>query len=289
MNDFIPGWNFVPLGSHVRGKPYQHTHNPKGLLHTTEGTSIAGAKVAYANYPPHGIYDWRTREREQHIPLTRAAYAGAEANDDDYVAQIELVGFARDTRHWPDEAYRNIAEDVIRPLSEVFGIPPVVVWHGFKDEQDGIFLASPNSPIRLSSTQLRDFSGWLGHQHLPAPDSHWDPGAVDMTCLLDYAGGTMSTEDSRKIGLIHDALYLSSNPVGVTVFDAVWGVERKTDALLSKLTPESFRQVFAEVVAESNAALMAGIREDVTRIVGVRDEQLAEEVVTALSARLNAS
>jgi hypothetical protein len=39
---------------------------------------------------------------------------------------------------------------------------------------------------RLSGQQWLDFSGWLGHQHAPEND-HWDPGAIDITDLLNRA------------------------------------------------------------------------------------------------------
>jgi GH25 family lysozyme M1 (1,4-beta-N-acetylmuramidase) len=183
---WLPGWkqHLFPL----RGKPYQFTHNPKGCLHSTEGGSIAGALSAYAPYPPHGIYDWRTREKLQHIPLNYASYSAMDGNDDDYMVQIELVGFAGSMRDLPDEALRNIAEDVIAPIEKAFKVPRVAIGKGFKDAKDGISppLASTNSPIRLTWEQLRDFSGWLGHQHLPSPDEHWDPGALPIQKIFNY-------------------------------------------------------------------------------------------------------
>lgn len=198
---WIPGWPRHVFG--LRGKPYQYTHNPKGCLHTTEGGSIGGALNAYAPYPPHGIYDWRSRERVQHIPLNLASYSAMDGNDDDYMVQIELVGFANDARNWPDEALRNIAEDVLKPLEDLFGIPRQSVWHGFKDGRDGIYpyISTPQSPIRLSAAQLRDFSGWLGHQHLPAPDNHWDPGAIPIQRIFNYMEG----EDEMTVDELLDA------------------------------------------------------------------------------------
>jgi hypothetical protein len=178
MADWLPGWSRYLFN--LRGKPYQFTHNPKGCLHTTEGSSIAGALSAYAPYPPHGIYDWRSREKLQHIPLSLASYSAMDGNDDDYMVQIELVGFAAESRFWPDEAWRNIAEDVLKPLEDNFGVPRRAL--GFRDARDGISppLATAESPIRLGWTGLRDYAGWLGHQHLPAPDEHWDPGAIQI-------------------------------------------------------------------------------------------------------------
>jgi len=183
---WLPGWAKNPLGGDVRGKLYQFVENPKCCLHTTEGTTIDGAVAAYRPYPPHGVYRWDTREARQHIPLDLASYSAMDGNDDDFMIQIELVGFAHDTRNWPDIAYRNIAADVIGPIADAFGVPPESIEKQWLDDTDGVTIASPSSPLRITPAQLRDFSGWLGHQHLPAPDSHWDPGALDIARLIRY-------------------------------------------------------------------------------------------------------
>jgi hypothetical protein len=196
MAVWLPGWTVHEFA--LKGKPYQFTHNPKGCLHTTEGSSIAGALAAYAPYPPHGIYDWRTREKLQHIALNFASYSAMDGNDDDYIIQIELVGKAAEVRYWPDEAWRNIAEDVLKPLEDNFGIPRVAVWKGFADAQDGLYpyISTPQSPIRLSWTELRDFSGWLAHQNLPAPDDHWDAGKLQ---LVEKAFPHMSQVTMQRV------------------------------------------------------------------------------------------
>lgn len=194
MAIWLPGYTRVNLG--LSGKPFEYRHNPKGLLHSTEGTSLAGAEQAMRAYPSHLGYDYRTREKHQYISLDLAAYSAMDESDNDPIYQVELVGFAKDMRYLPDWALRNIAEDVIKPLANAVGIPPVTIWHGFKDGLDGIYpyLASPQSPIRLSYAQLRNFSGWLGHQHLPAPDDHWDPGAINMARLIALAYGDDDAE-----------------------------------------------------------------------------------------------
>lgn len=248
MGIWIPGWSRHEFN--LRGKPYQYTHNPKGLVHTTEGSSIAGALAAYAPYPPHGIYDWRTREKLQHISLDLASYSAMDGSDDDYMVQIEFVGKAAETRNWPDEAWRNIAEDVFKPLEDLFGIPRVEIWHGFKDGGDGIYpyISTAESPIRISPTQLRDFSGWLGHQHLPAPDNHWDPGRFQIQKVFHFMSTTnvlpVEEEDSmtkilrgNEQGDIYlvtafpdgniEKLYIG-DPNVVPVYEAALGTTTKT-------------------------------------------------------------
>jgi hypothetical protein len=202
---WLPGYTRVDLGLH--GKPFEYRQNPKGLLHSTEGTSLAGAEAAMRAYPSHLGYDCKTREKHQYISLDLAAYSAMDQSDDDPIYQVELVGFAEGMRHLPDWALRNIAEDVVKPLADAVGIPPNVIPFGFKDGLDGIYpyLASPESPIRLSYAGLRSFSGWLGHQHLPAPDDHWDPGAINIRRILEIAYGgeeadmVMLAKDGDKV------------------------------------------------------------------------------------------
>lgn len=184
MIDWLPGWTRVDLGPD--GGPYDETGHPKACVHTTEGGSLGGAESAYAAYPPHLGYDPRYRTKHQYVRLDRHSYAfrGAES-DDECIIQVEIVGRAAETHTWPDEWYRNIGEDVIAPLRQYMGIPDQHLRFYRADE--GIVLARATSPIRLSDTQFRAYSGWLGHQHIPAPDEHWDPGGFLMDKALAYS------------------------------------------------------------------------------------------------------
>lgn len=172
---WIPGYTRIDLGPD--GGVYDETAHPKGELHTTEGDSLASAESAYRNYPPHIGYDPIKRTKHQYISLNRFSYAnkGSES-DDEFMIQVEIVGYASQTHLWSDYIYRNIAEDVIKPLEELMGIPRKALdFHG-ADEGIYPYISTPNSPIRLTDAELRNYSGWLGHQHIPAPDAHWDPG-----------------------------------------------------------------------------------------------------------------
>lgn len=190
--DWLPGWTRVDLGPD--GGPFDETAHPKACIHTTEGGSLAGAEAAYAAYPPHLGYDPRYRIKHQYVRLDRHSYAfrGAES-DDECVIQVEVVGRAAETHTWPDEWYRNFAEDVIVPLRALCGIPDQHLRFCRADE--GIVLARSTSPIRLSDAQLRAYSGWLGHQHIPAPDEHWDPGGF----LFDKALAYVQEDDVNEV------------------------------------------------------------------------------------------
>jgi hypothetical protein len=89
--------------------------------------------------------------------------------------QVEVVGFAADTPVWNPELYRNIGVDVVRPLRELLGVPDAHLRF-YAPNEVGFILASKDSPIRLTNAAFRTFSGHLGHQHVPSPDIHWDPG-----------------------------------------------------------------------------------------------------------------
>jgi hypothetical protein len=234
VDAWLPGYErheYRGLG----GKPYQYTHNPKGCLHTTEGGSIAGAMSAYAPYPPHLIYDWRNRRGVQHVRLDRAAYSAMDGNDDDFMVQVELVGFARETRGWSEQALRNIAQDVIAPLERAFGIPRRVIGGGFKDERSGITLASASSPIRLSAAGLRDFSGWLGHQHLPAPDNHWDPGALDVTRILSFVSGAKQQQEDDVPNHMRDIGITNYHGTDVAAQAVLNAIEQRVDEISGKV------------------------------------------------------
>lgn len=184
VEPYLPGATFIDLGPD--GGPYDEWLHPKGCIHTTEGSSLASAEAVFAPYPPHIGYDPNTRVIHQYVRLDRHSYAfkGAES-DDEFILQVEIVGFANSTHNWPDQVYRNIGQDIIAPLRRIMGIPNN--YQQFHGEGEGIILASPNSPIRLSDSAFRNFSGWVGHQHVPAPDAHWDPGRFKMDLALRYS------------------------------------------------------------------------------------------------------
>lgn len=183
MDIWIPGYTRVKLGE--TGGVYDDTSNPKGCIHTTEGSSLPGAEAAYSPYPPHCGYDPVRRIRHQYVPLNRHSYAfRGDESDDEYVIQVEIVGFAAQTHLWIQRVYNNIAEDVIKPLEDLIGIPRrALTFHG---EGEGITLASTKSPIRLSPGALRNYRGWLGHQHIPPPDVHWDPGRFQVQKAFNH-------------------------------------------------------------------------------------------------------
>jgi hypothetical protein len=244
--NWIHGFTRVDLGP--SGGIFDETSHPKGCLHTTEGSTIAGAESAYRNYPPHIGYDPTRRVKHQYVPLNRHSYAfkGSES-DDEYVIQIEIVGFARQTHLWSQTIYNRIAEDVMKPLEELVGIPQRSLR--FYGEGDGIVLASPDSPIRLSPGALRNYRGWLGHQHIPSPDAHWDPGKFQIQKAFAHLKSLepappLNREDSfnmidfiRGDSKVEDA---NGTPYGFRVFKVNYA--DNTSQWVNSSTPELLAQ-----------------------------------------------
>jgi hypothetical protein len=202
MADWIPGWTRVDLGPD--GGTYDEVQHPKGCLHTTEGSTLAGAESAYRNYPPHLGYDPVRRIKHQYVRLDRYSYAFRNGEtDDEFIVQVEMVGFAVQTHTWSNQMYANIAEDVLKPLEDLVGIPRQHLRFYRADE--GIVLARKTSPIRLRPAALRAYSGWMGHQHapgladngsvLPYGDEHWDPGGFRMDIAFSFMPTTKKVDE----------------------------------------------------------------------------------------------
>lgn len=207
MNPWLPGFSRVDLDGQPHGGPYDDTSRPKLGWHTWEGFSWPSAEAAFRKYPPHvAVFPpWPGREkqvgRRQYVPLDRHAYAFAGSeSDDEFVIQVEVAGKAAEMRNAPDVVLQWLAINVVAPIEAATHVPRVVVRFGFRDTG---FLATPNSKIRLTPTELREFSGHLGHQHMPPPDHHWDPGALPIDRILnhldDHVGDDDMTDEERLV------------------------------------------------------------------------------------------
>lgn len=154
----------------------------KTVLHTTEGTSAAGAIAAYrANRSaPHFTLDPFNGSKKygalyQHMPLNVAARAlahpsGPETNRANAI-QVELVGFARDTNDWDEDVYERIRH-LTGFIHRQFGVP----------QRCGVTFKASGA-VRLSGQAFFDYAGIIGHQHVPGND-HTDPGDFRVGRLL---------------------------------------------------------------------------------------------------------
>ena len=154
----------------------------RGVLHTTEGPTIAGALQTFrdTNFWPTLTIEPNTFRVVQHYSLNTGARAlsdHATAENAARCVQIEIVGFASQTPSWAPEQVAFIRE-VVRDVESLVPIPR---------ESGRAFLdaAGVNSRPgnRMSIDEWKRFSGWCGHQHVPG-ESHWDPGALDIDAVL---------------------------------------------------------------------------------------------------------
>lgn len=221
---WLSGFDRRPLKA---GGPYDDTTTPKLGWHTWEGLSWSGAEGAFTKYPPHigckppfpGVHDVGKR---QYVPLNRHAYsfAGSES-DDEYIIQVEVAGRAAETHEWSDQVCEWLAIEIVDPIEKAVGVPPIVVPVGFHGADEGIrpFIASKASPIRITAGQLRAFSGHLGHQHMPPPDTHWDPGRFPIDRILSHLqeDDMPLTEEQEKALALIPAVHMLATQTNTNV------------------------------------------------------------------------
>lgn len=164
------------------GKPYINgTPHWKMVLHTTEGTTVDSALEAYARFPPHLLYDPSDRQLIQHISLDKASYAlRGSASEASWAVQLEIVGRARSSSSMSEEMLAHLCEDVLIPVRKYcpFALASPE-FHGPEGYGAG-------SIYRMALTQWQAYTGIVGHQHAPSPDTHWDPGLIPIDFILTY-------------------------------------------------------------------------------------------------------
>lgn len=152
---------------------------PAGCLHTTEGLDFAAMDrtLEASGSQPHFLVG-RAGEIKQYRPFGDAATTlknasgGVETNRKRLV-QIEVCGFAK-SPGWPDAQKQAVAR--IMAWSARHGVPLSA----------SVRFTDAAGVRRLQGADWLNYSGWLGHQHVPEND-HWDPGPVDITDLLNRA------------------------------------------------------------------------------------------------------
>lgn len=180
---------------------YTDTGEPKGLLHTTEGKTYAGAKSAYTanNSWPHATctYERGVFQIWQHVPLSKPSRAlrneagGVQTNRDN-VVQLEIVGTADRNKAgtWGAQYVENFPRPYLDGIARWMRF--VNLNHGVPNRCAVVFKRYPESyganGVRLSGSVWDAYSGWLGHQHAPE-NTHGDPGLIDIAYLLAKAAG----------------------------------------------------------------------------------------------------
>lgn len=172
------------------GGTYQAGARLNGLLHTIESNTWDSAMSVFrSSYSaPHLMYDPRNRRLEQFLPFNVSACAlknlpgGVETNRQGAI-QVELVGYAGETHTWPDNWLRNIALDVVGPISNLADIKLKTIKQYGADA--GFILASPYARQRLTHQEWLACDYWVSHQNAPEND-HWDCGALDIQKIIDF-------------------------------------------------------------------------------------------------------
>lgn len=165
----------------------------KIVLHTTESrpgsidaiTSLFQAKPCYC---PQFALDPSTGRRVQYIPWTwsgaalQGCHRGSQTNKGRAV-QVELVGFADDTRNWPDEWLWVIGDWVADLVKD--GLPVNLDRVADFGSMTGT-LATEHTRYRLSEADYQAESGIIGHVNAHC-NSHYDPGWINGFRIAEIA------------------------------------------------------------------------------------------------------
>lgn len=152
---------------------------PKGVQHTTEGSTVEGALSKFKSVDaPHFLLgrDQKNSVRVlQLIPLGYIAAALEHHGDpptNGYVrAQIELAGFSKHSLWKPDTEVLSALGALYGALAQAQGIP----------------LKHVANPTRNPSV-WRNEAGWFGHDGAPNQwTGHWDPGVLDYQAVFAHA------------------------------------------------------------------------------------------------------
>lgn len=168
----------------------------RGVLHTTEGATAAGAIAAYRrNYSaPHFTvtFEGGSFKVYQHIALDKAARSlknalgGVQTNRTRCI-QIEIVGEATHISTISDQYLNGIGSLMrwIETNTQIQRTAPM-----FKPYPSSY----GNNGVRFTAAQWNEFNGWCGHMHVPEND-HGDPGNINIQKLLGVQSGVKPMYD----------------------------------------------------------------------------------------------
>ena len=157
----------------------------KIVIHTTETRGIPGYDGG--QFAPHVTYWPKHRTWTQHFEFSRPAEA-IKNFDDDRVIQMETICYSDKRKgdevgglwvgHLTDQHLDDLGT-FLRWVMRHLDIP--ARWPGKQAFSHGEAKAAG---FRFTESEFLDFGGLLGHQHTPAPNDHWDPGAFPWERLL---------------------------------------------------------------------------------------------------------
>ena len=154
---------------------------PRGVLHTTEGSSFAGARSAFVEHNSWPHFTITNEDGEvvvhQHLPISVAARSlqhinGTVETNRQSAIQIEIVGIAARSHAFPHAYLAGIAR-LMRWIETNAGVA----------RSSSVDFVAPGHQHRLSDGAWLNYAGWCGHQHVPH-NEHEDPGAIAIAALL---------------------------------------------------------------------------------------------------------
>lgn len=238
---------------------WQTLSYPKGLLHTTEGSSWPD----YGGWTmtPHGTalpIPGVGIQARQHIPYTQAAAGLMHTGDPETnrlgVIQWELIGTCDPSMrgqlyYWPeadDAVLADLYRKVIAPTSTALGIPlTALTFEAYPAS------AGADNGVRLSGPAWVTYTGWLGHQHVPEND-HGDPGAFPWARMLQAAGGDMPLSDTDLANIAKTVETYFQVHVGK-------GLETRDQALGDEIALTQQLSAKVDALAQTVAAIAAKV------------------------------
>lgn len=263
---FYPGAtqlnNGVGTGSWNNSGPW------KLLLHTTETRGLPG----YDNgqLAPHLTWNPMFGRWYQHFPFTRPSES-LHTFDNDMVIQLEMICYSAksvaDSLNPPGLWVGAMTDSHLAQLATFCkwvmfytGIPPV--W----PKKQALSSTQANTAgFRMSAEVFRSWSGLLGHQHAPYPNTHWDPGAFPWNRFMPLLDTTpeppgddeMTVEQfvtglskqPTQIDKLVDAGVIGIGPGGAAATKAYWK---------GKLTNPTDTEWYNFIVAVQTEAALSG-------------------------------
>ena len=182
-----------------------------GVLHTTEGGWVGSLAIFKQHFAPHFMLGFDSDEHKVKIAqLVQVGTIGAalKANNRQAIVQIEMVGFSKETPWLPDAETMEALASLMAVCAREYGIPLTHPW------ADGDFGKAGSNPHRASGKFGKE-AGWFGHGDCPSPDTHWDPGNLEWSVVLDKAK-QLETDIDRPIvalagpsAMVHEVLAAS--------------------------------------------------------------------------------
>lgn len=193
----------IPCDTHFATSMVDLAKPRAGVLHTTECNWAGAMGVFHKHYAPHFIVGVNAAhlshmravamgaapsktppepsgaaEIVQMVPI--GAIGAALVTDNAWaIAQIEMVGYAREELWLPEAGTLDALASLMLVLRDQLGIP---LSHPWKDGDYGRYGANAHR----SSGKFGTVPGWFGHCDIPKND-HWDPGNMSWSKVFAHA------------------------------------------------------------------------------------------------------